>query len=47
MQNFEQTQGIGNNNNLSKEEEFLLEDLINQQNTISEPDEFDTRGDSE
>ena len=47
VQNFEQTQGIGNNNNLSKEEEFLLEDLINQQNTISEPDEFDTRGDSE
>ena len=31
----------------SKEEEFLLEDLINQQNTISEHDEFDTRGDSE
>ena len=52
QQNFEQVQ-TRNNNNLSKEEEFLLEDLINQEgaptSNSSEGDipDFETRGDSD
>ena len=52
QQSFEQTQTRGDNN-LSKEEEFLLEDLINQEgaptSNSSEGDipDFETRGDSD
>ena len=38
QQSFEQTQ-TRDNNNLSKEEEFLLEDIINQENIPSTIDE--------
>ena len=52
QQNFEQVQ-TRNNNNLSKEEEFLLEDLITQEDAPSSnsrdqdiPD-FESRGDND